>query len=55
MAKVDGKQKVAYVGEVFHPTDDMEADMAAIQNAFQGMTGINPKKKNKKKYITLEE
>jgi 1-acyl-sn-glycerol-3-phosphate acyltransferase len=54
MAKVDGKQKIAYVGEVFHPTDDMEADMTAIQNAFQGMTGINPKKKNKKKYITLE-
>jgi len=55
MAKVDGKQKIARVGEVFHPTDDMEADMTAIQNAFQGMTGINPKKKTKKKYITLAE
>jgi 1-acyl-sn-glycerol-3-phosphate acyltransferase len=54
MAKVDGIRKIAHVGEVFHPTEDMEADMTAIQNAFQGMTGINPKKKNKKKYITLE-
>jgi 1-acyl-sn-glycerol-3-phosphate acyltransferase len=54
MAKVDGKQKIAHIGEVFHLTKEMEADMTAIQAAFQGMTGINPKKKNKKKYITLE-
>lgn len=54
MAKVDGKQKIAHVGETYHLTEDMEADMTAIQNAFQGLTGINPKKKTKKKYITLE-
>lgn len=54
MAKVDGKNKIAHVGETFHLTNDIEADMAAIQNAFEGMTGINPKKKTKKKYITLE-
>jgi len=54
MAKVDGKQKIAHVGETFHLTEDMEADMTAIQAAFQGMTGINPVKKTKKKYITLE-
>jgi 1-acyl-sn-glycerol-3-phosphate acyltransferase len=54
MAKVDGTKKIAHVGETFHLTGDMEADMTAIQNAFQGMTGINPKKKTRKKYITLE-
>ena len=54
MAKVDGIRKTAFVGETFYPTDDIEADMAAIQKAFEGMTGINPRKKTKKKYITLE-
>ncbi|HRK90370.1 MAG TPA: lysophospholipid acyltransferase family protein [Anaerolineales bacterium] len=54
MAKVDGVRKTAFVGETFHPTDDIEADMKAIQASFSGMTGINPKKKTKKKYITLE-
>ena len=54
MAKVDGITKTAHVGEVFHPTEDIEADMKVIQAAFEGMTGINPKKKTKKKYITLE-
>lgn len=50
MAKVDGKKKAMCVGEVFHLTEDMEADMLAIQNAFKGMVGINPRKK----YITLQ-
>lgn len=50
MAKVDGKKKAMCVGEVFHLTEDMEADMLAIQDAFKGMTGINPRKK----YITLQ-
>lgn len=54
MAKVDGIRKTAFVGETFHPTDDIEADMKAIQSAFASMSGINPKKKTKKKYITLE-
>jgi 1-acyl-sn-glycerol-3-phosphate acyltransferase len=49
-AKVDGKQKTVRVGEVFHLTDDIEADMKAIQGAFTGMGGVNPRKK----YITLE-
>lgn len=49
-AKVDAKQKTVRVGEVFHLTDDIEADMLAIQNAFKGMVGVNPRKK----YITLE-
>ncbi len=50
MAKVDGKKKAMCVGEVFHLTEDMEADMLAIQDAFKGMVGINPRKK----YITLQ-
>lgn len=55
MAKVDGKKKVTYVGEVFHLTENAEADMQSIQGAFAGLEGINPKRKRKKKYITLEE
>lgn len=54
MAKVDGVHKTAWVGEVFQTTQNIEADMTAIQAAFAGMSGINPKKKAKKKYITLE-
>jgi 1-acyl-sn-glycerol-3-phosphate acyltransferase len=50
MAKVDGKQKAMRVGDVFHLTDDMEADMKSIQELFKGMIGVNPRKK----YITLE-
>jgi len=50
MAKVDGKHRVVHVGEVFHPTGDMEADMKLIQGSFAGMTGIKPRKK----YIPLE-
>src|SRR5690606_12273362 len=50
MAKVDGEKKIVHVGEVFHPTDDVDADMKHIQEAFKGIVGINPKKK----YITLE-
>jgi 1-acyl-sn-glycerol-3-phosphate acyltransferase len=49
-AKVDGRQKTVRVGEVFYLTDDIEADMRAIQDAFKGFVGINPRKK----YITLE-
>jgi 1-acyl-sn-glycerol-3-phosphate acyltransferase len=50
MAKVDGRQKTIRVGQVFHPTDDMEADMQAIQDAFKGIVGVHPQKK----YIPLE-
>lgn len=50
MAKVDGANKIMHVGEVFHPTDNLDADMKLIQESFKGMTGINPSKK----YITLE-
>jgi len=51
MAKVDGKGKVMRVGQVYHLTDDIEADMREIQGAFNGLSGIQPKAK---KYITLQ-
>ena len=50
MAKVDGRHKAMCVGEIFYPSGDMETDLKAIQDAFKGMTGINPPKK----YIPLE-
>ncbi|HKY53416.1 MAG TPA: lysophospholipid acyltransferase family protein [Anaerolineales bacterium] len=50
MAVVDGKHKTVRIGQVFHPTDDMEADMQKIKAVFNGIVGINPRKK----YITLE-
>jgi 1-acyl-sn-glycerol-3-phosphate acyltransferase len=49
-AKVDGKNKAMRVGDIFHLTEDMEADMKSIQEMFKGMVGVNPRKK----YITLE-
>ena len=50
MAVVDGRHKRVGVGQVFQPTDDIEADMKSIQGFFEGMVGINPRRK----YITLE-
>ena len=49
-AQVDGKHKTVRIGQVFQPTDDMEADMKTIQGYFAGIVGINPRRK----YITLE-
>ena len=51
MAVVDGKHKEVRIGQVFYPTEDMEADMKAIQGYFTGVVGIN----SKRKYITLEK
>lgn len=50
MAVVDGKHREVRIGQVFHPTDDAEADMKAIQGYFAGVIGVNPRRK----YITLE-
>lgn len=50
MAIVDGKHKTVHVGQLFHPTENMEADIKTIQEFFAGMVGINPRKK----YITLK-
>ena len=50
LAVVDGKKKTVHAGQIFHPTDDIEADMKSIQGFFAGMVGINPRRK----YITLE-
>jgi 1-acyl-sn-glycerol-3-phosphate acyltransferase len=49
-AAVDGKHKEVRIGQVFHPTGDIEADMKTIQEHFAGVAGINPRRK----YITLE-
>jgi 1-acyl-sn-glycerol-3-phosphate acyltransferase len=49
MAVVDGKHKAVRIGQVFQPTEDMEADMKNIQGFFSGVVGINPRRK----YITL--
>ena len=50
LAVVDGKHKTVRIGQVFHSTENMEADMKAIQGTFAGIVGINPRRK----YITLE-
>ena len=48
---VDGRHKTVHLGQVFHPTGDIEADMKTIQSYFTGVVGIHPRKK----YITLEK
>jgi len=51
MAQVDGKHKTVHIlKEPFYPTDDIEADMTAIKGNFEGVVGINPRRK----YITLQ-
>jgi 1-acyl-sn-glycerol-3-phosphate acyltransferase len=49
IAVVDGKHKTVHAGQIFYPTEDIEADMKAIQDVFVGVVGINPRRK----YITL--
>ena len=51
MAVVDGAKKTVFVGQVFHLTEDMDADIKAIKEVFAGIVGINPRKK----YITLRQ
>jgi 1-acyl-sn-glycerol-3-phosphate acyltransferase len=51
LGKVDGRHKTIHVSEMFHPTDDVEADMKAIRDSFKGLVGI----RLPKKYIPLEE
>lgn len=50
IAVVDGKNKTVHIGQVFHPTGNIEADMKTIQGFFTGIAGIKPRRK----YITLE-
>jgi 1-acyl-sn-glycerol-3-phosphate acyltransferase len=50
MAIVDGKHKTVHVGQVFLPTEDIEADMKTIMGVFEGVAGVKPRRK----YITLE-
>jgi 1-acyl-sn-glycerol-3-phosphate acyltransferase len=51
MAIVDGKTKTMRMGQVFHPTENMEEDIKAIQGYFAGMVGLN----RRKKYIVLRD
>ena len=50
LAIVDGRHKTVHIGQVFHPTEDAEADLKTIQSYYAGATGIKPRRK----YITLE-
>jgi len=50
IAIVDGKHKTVRIGQVFHPTENIEADMKTIQGYFIGVAGIN----RRRRYITLE-
>jgi 1-acyl-sn-glycerol-3-phosphate acyltransferase len=51
MAVVDGKHKTVHLGQVFHPTENMNADIKTIKGYFAGMVGVNPRKK----YIELKD
>jgi 1-acyl-sn-glycerol-3-phosphate acyltransferase len=51
LAVVDGKRKTLRVGQVFHLTDNMDADLKTIKGFFEGYTGVNPRKK----YIMLKD
>jgi 1-acyl-sn-glycerol-3-phosphate acyltransferase len=50
IAIVDGKIKTVHIGQIFHPTENMDADIKKIKGFFEGITGVNPRKK----YITLQ-
>lgn len=50
MAVVDGIRKTIHVGQIFHPSQDADADMKTIKGFFAGVVGINPGRKE----ITLE-
>jgi 1-acyl-sn-glycerol-3-phosphate acyltransferase len=51
MAIVDGRHQTVRIGQVFHPTGDIEADIKSIQEVFAGVVGIHPRRK----YITLKD
>ncbi len=51
LAVVDGKHKTMRVGQVFHPTENMEEDIKIIQGYFAGMVGLN----RRKRYIVLKD
>ena len=41
LGAIDAKTKTASIGEVFHPTGDLDADLAQIKAYYAGKTGIN--------------
>ena len=50
LAIVDGRHKTVRIGQIFHPSEDAEADLKTIKDTFDGIQGI----KQRKKYITLQ-
>ena len=50
MGVVDGKHRTVHLGQIFHPTGDVEADMKNIKGMFEGIAGIKPRRK----YVTLQ-
>lgn len=51
MAVVDGGKKAVRVGQAFHLTENMDEDIKTIKGYFEGIVGVNPRKK----YITLKD
>jgi 1-acyl-sn-glycerol-3-phosphate acyltransferase len=46
LAGVDGPGRTVRIGQIFNPTQDMEADMKAIKGYFAGALGIRPHRKS---------
>ncbi len=44
LAIINGTRKVVEIGRIFTPTEDIEADMKAIQSVYAGIEGIYPRK-----------
>jgi 1-acyl-sn-glycerol-3-phosphate acyltransferase len=43
LAIVDGTKKVVTIGQIFNPTEDVEADMKMILGFYTNAVGINPR------------
>ena len=41
IAIINGRRKVVEIGKIFHPTEDIEADMKTIQGFYANIVGIN--------------
>ena len=51
MVKLDGKNRIIHLREVFQPSGEMEADMKVIKEYYAGARGV----KANRQYITLEQ
>jgi len=43
IAIVDGARKIVTIGQIFNPTEDIEADMKMIQGFYANIVGIDPR------------